>query len=108
MLIGQDIGTNYLVPIALDHLMKDPWVAGDFFEGDLLLNVLRLDSNYWVDHQDQLLQLTEIMDVLVHKMNFFEKELSPLWEKITQWCKFVGFAGYKFSNVITYNPVFHK
>lgn len=50
MLLGQDIGTNYLVPIALEYLMKDPWMANAFFEGDLLLNVLRLGSNYWTDH----------------------------------------------------------
>ena len=35
--------------------MKNLWAAGIFLEDDLLLDVLRLDSNDCTNHQDQLL-----------------------------------------------------
>lgn len=36
ILIGQQIGLRYLVPMALDLLRRDPFAAGDFYPGDLL------------------------------------------------------------------------
>lgn len=36
IMIGQNIGLDYLIPLALEHLQQNPLVAGDFFPGDLL------------------------------------------------------------------------
>jgi len=36
IMIGQQIGLDYLVPLALETLTQDIWAEGDFFEGDLL------------------------------------------------------------------------
>jgi hypothetical protein len=36
IMIGQSIGLPYLVPLALQHLRKDPLAEGDFYPGDLL------------------------------------------------------------------------
>jgi hypothetical protein len=51
-MLGQDIGTRYLVPIALEHLEADPFVTGDFYPGDLLCNVLSLPHGFWADHPE--------------------------------------------------------
>ncbi|MEL6977907.1 MAG: contact-dependent growth inhibition system immunity protein [Pseudomonadota bacterium] len=40
LLIGQSIGLEYLVPLAIERLDEDPLAAGDFFPGDLLLQVV--------------------------------------------------------------------
>jgi hypothetical protein len=47
IMLGQDIGSPYLVPIALEHLEADPFVAGDFYPGDLLCSVLSLPHEFW-------------------------------------------------------------
>ena len=42
LMIGQQIGLNYLIPLALETLTEDLYAEGDFFEGDLLKNVLAI------------------------------------------------------------------
>ena len=39
LMIGQQIGLDYLIPLALEVLTFDLFAAGDFFDGDLLKNV---------------------------------------------------------------------
>jgi hypothetical protein len=36
IMIGQNIGLPYLVPLALDRLEANPWAAGHMYPGDLL------------------------------------------------------------------------
>lgn len=52
MLIGQSIGLRFLVPFALDLLQADPFVEGDFYEGDLLRSVLRVEPAFWAAHPE--------------------------------------------------------
>ncbi len=52
IMIGQEIGLPFLVPIALEHLEKNPLVEGDFYPGDLLVNVLRIPASFWKEHPD--------------------------------------------------------
>jgi hypothetical protein len=47
IMLGQDIGSRYLVPMALEHLEADPFAAGDFYPGDLLCSVLSLPHEFW-------------------------------------------------------------
>lgn len=47
IMIGQGRGLRYLVPLAIDRLEADPFVAGDFHDGDLLLAVSRIDPAFW-------------------------------------------------------------
>ena len=51
-LIGQQIGLRYLVPLALETLALTPWVSGDYYEGDLLQNVIGLPPAFWQEHPD--------------------------------------------------------
>jgi len=47
IMLGQDIGSRYLVPLALERLEADPFAAGDFYPGDLLCAVLSLPREFW-------------------------------------------------------------
>jgi hypothetical protein len=47
IMIGQNIGLEYLIPIALEELKKDILAEGDLYEGDLLTAVLKADPEYW-------------------------------------------------------------
>ncbi|MFD2918933.1 contact-dependent growth inhibition system immunity protein [Terrimonas rubra] len=62
MMIGQQIGLTYLIPLALDILTKDLFAAGDFFEGDLLKNVLEIDTVFWNDNREYWQRLYNLID----------------------------------------------
>jgi len=82
MLIGQEIGLHYLVPIALEKLEENPWAAGMHFDGDLLLNVLRIAPNYWSDNTAQLERLNGVMGALDEYVKFFVRDLQSAWQKL--------------------------
>ena len=50
--IGQNIGLEYLVPIAVERLQEDPFVEGDFYRGDLLVSVLKIERQFWLKYPD--------------------------------------------------------
>lgn len=60
ILLGQSVGAPTLVPLALRVLADDPLAEGDFYPGDLLAAVLRLDDAYWTAYPEQLKQLIGI------------------------------------------------
>jgi hypothetical protein len=52
IMIGQSIGLPFLLPMAVEHLERNPLSEGDFYPGDVLSAVLRIDESYWGDHPD--------------------------------------------------------
>jgi contact-dependent growth inhibition (CDI) system CdiI-like immunity protein len=53
-LISQQIGLGPLIPLALDHVERDPLAEGDLYPGDLLDAVMRsVPEPYWQAHEDQ-------------------------------------------------------
>lgn len=63
IMIGQEIGLKYLLPIALVDLEKEPLAEGDFYPGDLLKNVLGVSREFWRQNSE----LKERMDAIVEK-----------------------------------------
>ena len=61
LLIGQNIGLAFLIPIALEKLKKNIFAEGDYYEGDLLVNVLKSDSTYWKNNPSNAEYLLEIV-----------------------------------------------
>ncbi|MFG2697192.1 contact-dependent growth inhibition system immunity protein [Kitasatospora sp. NPDC048407] len=47
LLIGQDAGLAYLLPLAVELLRADPLAEGDMYEGDLLAAVLTRSAEAW-------------------------------------------------------------
>jgi hypothetical protein len=52
LLLGQQIGAEYLTPLALEVLAADPWTSGDLYGGDLLAAVLKLPAEFWSAHPE--------------------------------------------------------
>lgn len=46
-MIGQQFSLDYLVPLALGTLEENLFAEGDFYEGDLLCNVLEIKPEFW-------------------------------------------------------------
>jgi hypothetical protein len=66
IMLGQDIATTILLPLAVDILVTDPLVEGDFYPGDLLWAVLRLPDSTWSampHHHERLAAATAGLDV---------------------------------------------
>lgn len=64
IMIGQNLSLSYLVPLAIEHLQRDPLVAGDFFPGDLLANVLNVQPSFWRMRPDLRRAIGDIVDHL--------------------------------------------
>src|SRR5689334_4658169 len=47
LLIGQKVGLKFLIPVALDLLTNDLFIDTDFYNGDLLQNVMQVDNDFW-------------------------------------------------------------
>lgn len=60
ILIGQNIGLVFLVPMALKELENNILAEGDFYPGDLLKSVLRSDSKFWKRDQQKWNALVEL------------------------------------------------
>ena len=61
IMIGQLIGLDYLIPLALETLTIDLFVEGDFFEGDLLKNVLSIETQFWNNNKSYWLTLDNLI-----------------------------------------------
>ena len=74
LLIGQEISLPLLIPVALEKLRENPLVSGDFYEGDLLRNVLMIEPNFWREHP----QLAQKTSVIAARALDLLKEMNPL------------------------------
>lgn len=52
IMIGQQLSLDYVIPLALDTLKVDLFAEGDYFEGDLLKNVLAIETGFWDNNKD--------------------------------------------------------
>ena len=61
IMIGQEIGLYFLMPLSIETLTNDLFAEGDMYEGDLLKNVLEVDTKFWDDNKNYWQQLNEII-----------------------------------------------
>jgi hypothetical protein len=61
LMIGQGFSLRHLIPLAIEHLKTDIFVEGDLFPGDLLKNVLAVDTNFWTDHKKLWREINELI-----------------------------------------------
>ena len=61
LMIGQQISLDYLIPLALEKLTIDLFAEGNFFEGDLLKNVLAIDTEFWNRNKEDWLILNNLI-----------------------------------------------
>jgi hypothetical protein len=61
IMIGQQIGLLFLVPLALEKLAEDALAEGDYYPGDLLTSLLRTNADFWRLHADWKARLDQII-----------------------------------------------
>jgi len=62
IMIGQNIGIKYLIPLAFEVLKENILAEGDFYTGDLLSSVLTSDINYWKTETENWNQLCQLFN----------------------------------------------
>ncbi len=61
LLIGQNVGLRFLVPMALEILKEDLFIDTDFYHGDLLQGVMRVEGEFWRTNKELKEQLDELL-----------------------------------------------
>jgi hypothetical protein len=61
LMIGQEFSLQYLIPLAIEHLRIDIFVEGDFYPGDLLKNVLSVDTKFWAKNKHLWTEIHELI-----------------------------------------------
>jgi CDI immunity proteins len=87
IMIGQEISLAYLLPIAIEKLKENPLAAGNYFEGDLLENVLSIKKYFWSKNKAYWLEMNEIVQLLsLEEIEHISKDMRF---KVTQFqeCK---------------------
>lgn len=69
ILIGQQIGLNFLIEIAIEKLSENVLAEGDFYPGDLLNSVIGIDKKYWAENWEQRILLAAIINNNLDKLN---------------------------------------
>jgi CDI immunity proteins len=84
IMIGQSIGLKYLVPIAIEKLIENPMVSGDFYAGDLLQYVLKVKPEFWKENKYYWQAINEIIKDIRYELNenkiettLFDQSLNP-------------------------------
>jgi hypothetical protein len=52
IMMGQQIGLPYLIPLAIECLRDDPLLEAEFYCGDLLVSTLKVDPQFWLAYSE--------------------------------------------------------
>jgi hypothetical protein len=84
IMIGQKISLEYLLPLALEELSRNPFVEGNYYPGDLLANVLKIPDEFWRQHQDMYWKLSEIVNDIENMKKTMEEVVMPEIQRLRQ------------------------
>jgi hypothetical protein len=62
LMIGQQFGLTFLIPIALEKLKDDIFIEADYYEGDLLSNMLNIEAEFWKKNRNYWTQLNQLLN----------------------------------------------
>jgi hypothetical protein len=63
IMIGQNFNLEILIPMAIEKFRENILAEGNFYEGDLLMNVLNSESSYWINHKDHWKVVRELYEL---------------------------------------------
>lgn len=82
VMISQNFGIPFLIPVAIDKLEADLFVEGNFYPGDLFSAILEIDPIYWIGEDESIQRITEIADQNKEKL---KNEFESLHFKYIDW-----------------------
>lgn len=67
-MIGQNIGLDFLIPLAIERLSEYLFAEGDLYEGDLLQAVLNSKSGFWEKNPSLWNQVNQLIDERLNEL----------------------------------------
>ena len=67
--VGQKVGFPFTLELAIDRLRADPLVEGDYYPGDLLTALVRLEETEWEGRNDLTSELTVLFRQALKRPN---------------------------------------
>ena len=74
-MIERQLGLSFLVPLAIECLECNPFARGENHSGDLLLSVLRVNAEFWREHQQLLWQFQEVLISVMPALQTLQSEI---------------------------------
>ncbi|MDH5379720.1 MAG: contact-dependent growth inhibition system immunity protein [Cyclobacteriaceae bacterium] len=69
IMIGQNIGLKFLIPLAIDRLKENILAEGDFYAGDLLKTVLTSEVDYWRKDKENWKKTIDLFNDNIETLN---------------------------------------
>ncbi len=88
LMIAQQQGLAYLVPLGLEVLEKNPFSEGDYYEGDLLVSLLTCKADFWKEHPTAKISMDRIVRTVIDELDKEYITLSvkrKIMERISQY-----------------------
>jgi hypothetical protein len=81
IMIGQNINSEILIPLAIAQLKANIFAEGDYYEGDLLNNVLTSEKEYWLSNKKYWQIVCELFEQNIILLSQFDttKEIKTSW-----------------------------
>ncbi len=76
IMIGQEIGLYFLMPLAIETLAGNLFAEGDMYEGDLLKSVLDVDTKFWDNNKNYWQQLNDLFKDRQHEIKEMKFDIS--------------------------------
>ncbi|MGF7056845.1 hypothetical protein HNR33_000512 [Brassicibacter mesophilus] len=61
-MVGQELGLEYLIQLAIEVLEQNNLAERDFYAGDLLKSVLSINKDYWKIKEEQKDRLMRVIN----------------------------------------------
>jgi hypothetical protein len=91
IMIGQQISLEFLFPLAVNVIEANPLAEGDYYPGDLLASVLRVDKADWERWQDLHQRVVSVVTRLSDELTRAEgTTLATLRDSISEFTKAVA------------------
>ncbi|MEK4431717.1 contact-dependent growth inhibition system immunity protein [Paenibacillus sp. FSL M7-0802] len=76
LLIGQQMNLDFLLPLALEQLIQNPFGSGDLYIGDLFCSILKVEKEYWKEHKELKNELDEVIRTYEEARKTLEEHIS--------------------------------
>ncbi len=85
-MLAQNISLEYLVPLALTWLTDNPFIEANYYHGDLLLSLLRIEPQFWQSHPHHWWEVTHLIMNAEFLSEMLENEILPAAAAFAQNC----------------------
>ena len=81
VMIGQSIGLDHLIPVALRRLEANPFSSGDLYPGALLVALLSVSKDWWRGNPDAEATIHDVLFQIDELRDSIDSDILPASEK---------------------------